>query len=497
MVITQPIRPPEARANDIVIAYDAYPKQRLFHLSDAEITIYGGAKGGGKSCALVMDAVSYAIKFDGAKIYLFRRTFDELEANLVDELFKRCPEKTKDNPNGLFTYDKSRHIAYIGKSRIFFRYIRNLQDARKYAGREMDYCGVDELTQHVEEAIQILMSCMRSPRGFPTRFKATCNPGDIGHAWVKKNYIDATTYGTKDTFDKATGSKIKFIPAKVYDNLMIMEKDPRYLRRLRNLPPTLRRAFLDGDWNIFENQAFEEFRPDVHIVKHFAIPKHWRRWRSCDNGYADPFAFYWFAVSPEGIVHVYREYTRLTGDPKIAYSEQAKKVIELSKYRDIDEKGAIVLKQEKCDFTIVGHDAWNVRPETKTATDPRGKSIIDHYREGGLKDCQRAIIDRKLRRATIHEYLRVFYDKNCNKDRAKVVIHDCCRMLIETLPAQVNDEKDIEKYAETDYDHWVDSFGYGLLAYHAPRSKDPKKEETTIAKHKHSLAKRINQRRVS
>ena len=193
----------------VEIAYTPYRKQWLFHASDADEVVYGGAKGGGKSCALVMDAFAYAYAFPKSKVYLFRKTFDELESNLVEELKKRVPQITKENPDGLYWYHEGKHIALVRNgSRIFFRYIRNLADARRYNGREMDYCGVDELTQHEEEAIQILRSCVRSPLGYPARFRGSCNPGDIGHVHVKKRYITPTMYGKKTYTDPVTGNKI-------------------------------------------------------------------------------------------------------------------------------------------------------------------------------------------------------------------------------------------------------------------------------------------------
>ena len=470
--------------------------QEIFHASDADECVYGGAKGGGKSCALTMDAYRYASYCPRAKVYLFRRTYDELEANLVDELFKRVPARTKDNPAGLYSYDNQKHIARLPNgSRIFFRYIRNLQDAKKYNGREMDYCGVDELTQHEEEAINILRSCVRSPRGYPALFRATCNPGDIGHTHVKKRYIIPTFKGAKPYIDSVTGNKIQFVPAKVTDNPTIMENDPAYIRRLNGLPPTLRKAYLDGDWDIFEGQAFEEWNPSIHVCESFPIPEHWRKWRSNDPGYTDPFAWYWFAVDEDGRVHIYREYTRNYGDPKVVYTEQAQKVIELSTYKKIKD-GQVFDWKDKYDFTIVGHDAFLAHAATKTIDRPQGKTIEDYYSEGGLVGLTRAVTDRKLRKTVWHEYLKPYYDENAKEWKSRVVIHDCCRMLIETLPQQLFDPTDPEKVKETDFDHWYDAAGYGLIAYHIDKSKPLKKEDSRVKKDKKRKTNAMNQKRV-
>lgn len=457
------------------------------------------------SCGLTMDAVNYAITFPKSKVYLFRKTYDELEANLIDELFKRVPQKTKDNPNGLYVYDNQKHIArFVNGSRIIFRYIRNIKDAHSYNGREMDYCGVDEITQHEEEVIQILRSCVRSPLGYPARFRATGNPGNIGHNHVKKRYVVPTGYGKHTYVDKDSGNVIQFIPSKVQDNAAIMNNDPNYMRRLNNLPPSLRKAYRDGEWDIFEGQAFEEWNHSIHVCKAFTPPDHWRRWRSADNGYTDPFAFYWFAVSETGQVHIYREHTRDYGDPKIMYSEQAEKVVELSTYKRVNEDGQLYDYQEKHDFTIVGHDAFAVDPMTRTPKTPNGKSIVDYYNDGGLQGIVKCIPDRRMRKAAWHEYLHPYLDENLkdaeNPDgvwRSKVVIHDCCKKLIETLPEQIMDPLDHEKVAETDYDHWYDGAGYGLVAFHIEKSKPPKKEDSKIEKHKKQMIKARQMKRIS
>jgi hypothetical protein len=487
----------------IVIDYTPHDKQYLFHASDADETVYGGARGGGKSCALVMDATSYAMTFPGAQIYLFRKTFDELNRTLVRELKRKVPEKSKQNPFGLYKYNAQEHSAtFDNGSVIYFRYIRNRQDADIYQGAEMDYCGIDELTQHTEEVIEVLRASVRSPKGYPARFKATCNPGGIGHIWVKKRFITGTKYGTLVYKDKESDNVIRFIQATVYDNPTLMLNDPKYVKRLENLPPSLRKAWLEGNWDIFEDQAFTEWSYEVHVCKasEVEIKKHWRKWISADNGYTDPFAWYWFAAGEDGTIYVYREYTRGYGDEKITYSDQARKVIELSKYREYKD-GNTIETSEKIDFIVVGHDAFGANPSTKTSDKPKGKTLVDHYREGGIDRIafKCAITDRKLRKAVVHEYLKPFMDENFQppKKRAKIVILDTCTQLIDTLPMQVVDENDPEKIAETDYDHWYDSFGYGILAYHAKKSKTPEQPKSDVQKIKDKVVKRNKKRSVA
>lgn len=221
------------------------------------------------------------------------------------------------------------------------------------------------------------------------------------------------------------------------------------LQTMQEYPNTPEEAFMAS-----EGVAFPEFSYDIHVIKHFTPPSYWKRWISGDNGYDDPFAWYWFAVDEFGTVHIYNEYTRNVEDEKIIYSAQGKYI---SEHKD----GAYAI--------IPGHDAWATH-----VRDVSGKTLIDYYEDGGLKgNWEKPITDRRIRKATWHEYLKPYWDENLQKYVSKIVIHDNCPKLIETLPQLLNDEKDNEKVAECKIDHWYDGAGYGLVFYHSKKSKVP------------------------
>lgn len=75
--------------------------------------------------------------------------------------------------------------------------------------------------------------------------RCASNPGDIGHGWVKKRFVDAVP--------GAGLLSVEYIPAKVTDNPYIGQD---YIRQLQEKPEALRRAYLEGDWNAFEGQVF-------------------------------------------------------------------------------------------------------------------------------------------------------------------------------------------------------------------------------------------------
>lgn len=188
-----------------------------------------------------------------------------------------------------------------------------------------------------------------------------------------------------------------------------------------------------------EGVAFPEYSYDIHVVKPFEIPKHWAKWRSVDNGYTDPFAWYWFTVNEQGTVFIYREFTREHKDPKLIYTDQASKVVELT-------------GNEEIGYTIAGLDAWNSHHR-----DTSNKTLVNYYQDGGLFGFKKANTDRALRKATFHEYLKPYDDGNLNIKTAKLQIFDTCTKIIETLPQMLCDPRDNEKVMECVWDHWYDA----------------------------------------
>lgn len=241
-----------------------------------------------------------------------------------------------------------------------------------------------------------------------------------------------------------------------------------------------------------EGHAFPEFNQEVHICEPFSIPDHWPRWRSNDPGYTDPFVWYWFAVSEDGQVYCYREYSREDYEPRVVYSEQAAMVVTKS----VVEDGSGMPEPEDIMFTVTGRDAFTKHPET-------GKCIADYYMDGGiggLMEPPRDVrTDRVFRRAVVHEYMKPYLDDNDKSNphvTAKLQIFSTCNRLIETLPRLLVDKWDPEKVQKSAKDHWFDALGYGLVAWHINEATPPREEnKSPIKKHKEKVAKR-NQKRL-
>lgn len=400
-------------AKQIEIEYTPNARQMIFHECNATFGVYGGAKGGGKSCGLVMEALAYALENPGAEMYLFRETYDDLEANIIREWKEKVPKE-------LYSYNESKHQASIlNGTTVKFRYIRNFTDAEGYQGRSMDWIGVDELTKHLKESIQVLVSCMRSPKGFKPTFRGTCNPGGIGHVWVKTDYIEATNYGEKTTTDPITGDEIAFIPAKVWDNDVLMANDPNYVKRLQNLPEDQRKAFLDGDWDIFSGQYFGEFKRDIHVCEPFPIPDHWHRYFVCDYG-LDMFAGLWIARDPQGKAYVYKE---------------------------VYEKDLIVSQAAERYIEVNGEDHIKVRyapPDLASRQKDSGKSIFDIFQEHGVV-FNKSDNNRINGWSAVKDWLKVIETRDeqtgeTYKTSSLKIFHNC-ENLIRCLPTIQHDEK--------------------------------------------------------
>ena len=200
------------------------PRQIEFFKARARFIAYGGARGGGKSWAVRKKAAGLALSYPGAGILIVRRTFPELRENHILPM-------TADLA-GIARYrDADKSFTFPGGSRIVFGYCSSESDVLQYQGQEYDVIFMDEATQFTEFQFTTLTACLRGANDFPKRFYLTCNPGGVGHAWVKRLFIDRRYKKAEHPEDYV------FIAANVYDKAL-----PTAKRWARASP----RAFLKG-----------------------------------------------------------------------------------------------------------------------------------------------------------------------------------------------------------------------------------------------------------
>ena len=207
----------------------------------------------------------------------------------------------------MYKYNGQNHIIkFFNGSTIELGFCKNLTDVLRYQGIEYDFIAIEEITHWTEDEFDTIISSLRSTKpGVIANFFCTGNPGGRGHAWVKKRWVNREASKDNEKYDLRDYA---FIPAKYTDNKVLMDSDPNYIKRLNALPEKIRRAYRDGDWDLFEGQFFEEFRKDLHVVPAFQPPPGVKkRVISFDYGYAAPSAVYWHAQLYDGTIITYRE----------------------------------------------------------------------------------------------------------------------------------------------------------------------------------------------
>jgi hypothetical protein len=295
-------------------------KQKMFLTASTKHIGFGGARGGGKSWAVRTKAKLLAMYYGkdkhptglcGIKILIVRRTYPELVNNHINTLRTELLGIAKYN-------DKDKVLKFSNGATINFMYCDNDKDLDRLQGQEYDIIFLDEATQLSEHQMKTISACLRGVNDFPKRIYYTCNPGGQGHAYIKRIFIDKR-YEKGEIPEEYT-----FIQSLVTDNIVLMESQPDYVKQLEALPPKLRKAWLEGDWNTYEGQVFEEFKDDpdhyldrrwTHVIEPFEIPDGWTIFRSFDWGYARPFSVGWLAVDYDGVLYRILEFYGCTETP--------------------------------------------------------------------------------------------------------------------------------------------------------------------------------------
>ena len=296
--------------NKIIYVGKPNAKQLMFFRDRHKYVAYGGARGGGKSWAVRVNALRLAGDYSGITQCIIRRSYPELYSNHIKPLLTLLPK-------GCYTYnDTKKELKLPNGSIIIFRYCACDKDLLNFQGTEYDVMYIDEATQITEEQYKILSACVRGVNGYPKRVYLTCNPGGVGHQWVRRLFIDRNY----DSGERP--EEYSFIQAGVRDNKALMKAQPDYIRQLEALPPKLREAWLDGSWDVYMGQFFEDFRdrPEhyadrqfTHVIDPFEIPADWKIYRSFDWGFRCPFSCGWWAVDYDGVVYRILEMYGCTG----------------------------------------------------------------------------------------------------------------------------------------------------------------------------------------
>lgn len=433
---------------------------------------YGGERGGGKS------DFQLGYQEDGALQYgphwrgiMFRKTYAELEElqARASEIFPASGAIFKVQPSTDYSFSNCWY--WPDGASVKMRYIEREADYGRYHGHSYTGISFDEVTEYPTlGGLLKMLSTLRSVHGVPCSMRATGNPGGIGHAAVKARYIDPVPPYTPYT-DPDTGFTRMFIPSRTSDNVLMLRKDPLYRNRILAATggnEALRKAWLDGDWDIVAGAFFDGWSKARHVIKPFNIPKSWLRFVAGDWGSARPFSFGWWAVAgddfpvpgtplvlPRGCLVRYREWYGVKHDasghvmPNTGLKLTAEAV------------GAGLLERNRGDEITYG-----VLDPAAFSQDG-GPSIAQRIHEG----TQQKIIFRRADNARVGvrghmggwDQMRARLEGE-DQTRPMMVCFDTCTDSIRTIPMQQHDPDRIEDLDTDGEDHAADEWRYAGMS---------------------------------
>lgn len=245
--------------------------------------------------------------------YLFRRNYPDLISNHMSGHMS-FPEMLAPFVNAgqckinIGDFD----IKFQNGSAIHGRHCDRDGDVTKYQGAEIHVLLIDEATHFSEYQYRFLRSRVRlGGTKVKEQWKnklpciiAASNPGSLGHAWVKRAWIDnSAPYDIRTMPDSEGGMRRQFIPAKLSDNPTLTENDPLYATRLSGLgSPELVKAMLEGDWDIVAGAAFEKLNRNTHMIRPFKPLHHWTKFMGIDWGTAKPYSVGWYCIPDTDVV---------------------------------------------------------------------------------------------------------------------------------------------------------------------------------------------------
>ena len=433
----------------------------LFHANEGPQTdflaagekdvLYGGAAGGGKSFAMIIDPLRYCHK-KAHRALILRRSMPELR-EMIDKSRELYPQA--------FPGAKFREVEKLWNfpsgAKVEFGFLERDADVYRYQGQAYSWIGFDEITHlPTEFSWNYLASRLRTTDPeIQTYLRCTANPGGVGSHWVKKRYIEPAEHNS--SFQGTDGLTRKFIPAKLADNPYLAE-DGVYEQMLKSLPPIQRRQLLEGNWDVAEGAAFVEFNPSVHVVTPFQLPLPWERVKGIDYGYASESCCLWGIIDiNDGTLIIYRELYKkgLTGE----------------------ELGGIITDMELEDpFSVSGvldTAAW-----ARTGT--TGPTVGEALQKAGHK-LRRADKNRIQGKIQIHEVLKIR-----ESGRPKLQIFNTCPNLIrelQSIPLSKTNPEDVDTHAS---DHAYDALRYMIMS--RPRMESPLERMRGLKREMHQPA---------
>ncbi|MBN2312357.1 MAG: terminase family protein [Sedimentisphaerales bacterium] len=455
------------------LIYKLHPKQGLAFQSKATEILFGGAAFGGKSHLLRVAAIVWSAVIPGLQTYLFRRLYPDLLKNHMHgpTSFPALLSEWVDQKLVRINYSDN-IIRFWTGSEIHLCHCQYEKDRYKYQGAEIHLLLIDELTHFTKVIYAYLRSRVRlgglklqeKYKGLFPRIINGSNPGNIGHNWVKMDFVDLQPpYTCHDAPEEDGGMLRQYIPSLLEDNPTAKDEDPNYEKRLQGLGrPELVKAMRWGIWDIVAGGMFDDvWDPRIHILNPFDIPATWYLDRSFDWGSTRPYAVCWWAESDGSDIVLNDGSTQST------------------------KKGDLFLFAERY--------GWNGKPdegtrELATEVARRIKSIESQFKrtvhagpaDSAIYDTQNGmcIADDMARlgvtwtkadkspgsRINSAELFRQRLKNSITREDPGLYIFETCRHFIRTVPVLPRDEKKPEDVDSSAEDHVYDAARYRIFS---------------------------------
>jgi hypothetical protein len=433
------------------------PRQQAYITSPADITVFGGARGGGKTYGSLGDFWLHAeLHGPHAKGLMLRKTREDLKDTVAIATTLYGNAATWKSHDG-------NYFDFSNGARLYMAYLENERDAEHYQGWSLTRIYPEEITQFLSlTGILKLLATLRSSAGIRCQMKATCNPGGPGHHAVKQMFIDNGPF--EIVRDEETGITRVFIPSKVEDNPALLKNDPGYINRLKSVgSPQLVEAWLHGNWDVIEGAFFPEFLRSRHVIMPFPVPNEWIKFRSMDWGSAVPFSVGWWCVCqetfrhdgrliPRGAIVRYREwYGQKKGSPNVGLKMSAEEVAAGIVSRETDERG----RREYVAYGKLDPSAFAVISGPSI-----GETLQRHGAVFTRADNSRVSRDKRMGG---WDQLRARL-KGDDDGNAMIFLFDHCLDSIRTLPMMQHDPHNPEDLDSDGEDHAVDDIRYACLS---------------------------------
>ncbi len=233
-----------------------------------------------------------------------------------------------------------------------------------------------------------------------------------------------------------------FIPSKVTDNKYWKEKDPKYFARLAALPRHIRRAYLDGDWDVAIGQAFPDIS-DLHKVEPFQVPYDWKRFATLDWGFTKPYSLGIWAYSPMGrLYRIAEDYGCVPGMEDEGVQVDAKSA---------GRKFVGILNSMGIDRTYADPACWSRHGH--------GATIAELLESVGMNLIP-ADRDRVASKQTFHTMLQARLDDGL----PAFGVFTSCVEWWRTVPNLVSDKSNIEDVDTHGEDHIYDDTRFAIMA---------------------------------